>query len=77
LVSLVGVPVCDARASLSLLARVAVRSSTSGSTTTTICSSVRPKQGQVWVYENLGDGLPATPSLVLQTEAKSSSSARR
>jgi hypothetical protein len=70
LVSMVGAPIYDcAHASLSLPGPASVLAvvdlGLDGDDDLLVGS---PEQARVWVYENLGDGLPPTPTLVLEGE---------
>jgi hypothetical protein len=70
LVSMVGAPIYDcAHASLTLPGPASVLAvvdlGLDGDDDLLVGS---PEQARVWVYENLGDGLPTTPTLVLEAE---------
>jgi hypothetical protein len=69
-VSLIGAPIYDcARVSLSLPAPASVLAVVDlGLDDDDDLLVGAPDERQVWVYENLGDGLPATPTLVLEGE---------
>jgi hypothetical protein len=69
-VSLVGAPIYDcARASLSLPGPASVLAVVDlGHDGDDDLLVGAPEQARVWVYENLGDGLPSAPTLVLEGE---------